>query len=183
MKTFARSLVLAFATLLSFNAWAGDKVSVSFIKNPGCAGVCGIDALKSGALTIAPSKAVGSTGLVFKAKLSGLSLAGTKLEALVCDPFGGPGESHCSQLHIYLSVNGGSCMEYFSPNVTVVKGTAKATFTAAELTPVLSASAGAAVSPCGQGNGSNPVALYELEVSEIPGLYLPVAVAGVNTGS
>jgi hypothetical protein len=163
MKVVSASLTLALTAFVSANASAGGSSTVNMIKNPPCIS-CSIDALKSGSVKITPSKVAGSNGFVVKVKLTGMSNAGV------------PFNSASSYLSLFLSIDGGPCTEYQGPNMSSVDGTAKATYSAAQTTPVFSASAGSGISLCG------PV-VYNVESVALPGNFFSEAVSGLHTGS
>ena len=107
---------------LSFNSFAADRASTTFVANPACV-FCTFDSITKGSLTMSSTTAPGANGVKFKFSLSGATSRGLPIN-------GGQ-----FVLALRLSSNGGPCDSFASPPFEMVNGNAKASFDGSSLTP------------------------------------------------
>jgi hypothetical protein len=149
-RTMAAGTTFAILAL-SLPSFAADKISTSFVVSPNCI-LCTFDHITKGNLTMSSTTSAGANGVKFKFSLSGVTKGGLPITS---------GSQFV--LLLRLSVDGGPCDAFQSPQFEIVNGKAKVLFDGSSLVPQPIPEGATSVSFCEVGadlhdtiNGSTP---------------------------
>ena len=133
---------------------AGESLSFTMLKNPGCPVTCPIDSVKKSSIKITPTNKAGMNGLSVKFQMSGALKNGAAATAT-------------ANLIVPISVNNGSCVEIASADFSLTNGSAKMLLGGSSFTPPLVELPGSTLSVCNSGPYVRASTGEILEISSI----------------